>query len=204
MWWLRWALFLFPALAFDWFRLRSRLTARVAFLASVPPVALGLASCTAVGVAWSAAIVALPTQPQQPARTEPAPSATPLPPTTTLTSPTATAVPPATATATAVPPQPTPTNRPATIRLRVGEEGHINGDVFAAVDDPSWDAMWKAINARDQAGLAELMMRGKVFTMKPGTRVLVLENAFASVKVRALDGPSVGKAGWIPYEYLNR
>lgn len=134
MWWLRWALFivlaligmvlflffgwlfalvLFPALAFDWFRLRSRLTARVAFLATVPPVALGLASCTAVGVAWSAAIVALPTQPQperQLARTEVAsasvPSATPeagntqpalvaspLPPTATLTPPTATPTP---------------------------------------------------------------------------------------------------------------
>lgn len=97
-----------------------------------------------------------------------------------------------------------PTTKPAFVP-KVGEEAHLvstASDVFVAVDDAAWDAMFKAIAAKDTEGMMQLVLAGKVFVVPVGTRVRVIEGGFTSVKVRILEGAHQAKAGWVPIEMV--
>ena len=86
--------------------------------------------------------------------------------------------------------------------LSVGREGWLGGPkrVFAPVDDAAWDAMFKAAGAKDEMGLQQLVIGGRVLLVEPYTKVLSLENSFTATKVRILEGKHIGKAAWVLHE----
>ena len=73
---------------------------------------------------------------------------------------------------------------------------------YLAVDDASWDLMFEAITARDNVGLSQLVQARRVYVVPTGTKARVLEFGFTSYKVRLMDGPSAGAAGWVVREFV--
>jgi hypothetical protein len=109
------------------------------------------------------------------------------------------------------PPAPRPRTRPAAPRppiFTVGDVGRlISPDgkripVARAEDDGAWDAMNEALLAQDEEGFVRLVASGRVLVVPSGTGARVLDVGFVSRKVRLLDGPQHGKAGWVAAEYL--
>ena len=89
----------------------------------------------------------------------------------------------------------------------VGEEGRIASGaktVIAAVDDASFDAVMKGQEAHDQTGLMAVIFSGRAFFIDEGTRVLVIDRSTFRRKVRTLEGPAAGRAGWIPAEWVRK
>ena len=75
---------------------------------------------------------------------------------------------------------------------------------YLAVDDAAWDAMFEAINANDEIGVMQLVGAGRVYVVQSGTSARVLDTGFTSYKVRLMDGPSAGVAGWVVREFVQR
>jgi hypothetical protein len=99
----------------------------------------------------------------------------------------------------AVAPQPPPP------RADIGDEVTLNapgvpGPLMA--EDDAWEPLHDALAARDQVGLDRLMASGKVFRVSNGTRAKLIKAGFVSRKVRILDGPHAGRAGWIESEFV--
>jgi hypothetical protein len=95
--------------------------------------------------------------------------------------------------------------RPSSVKS-VGDEGRLYVDnlstVTVAIDEDAYRELDKVFIAKDQYGYNELQRRGKIFSVENNTKVLILENNFAKVKVRFLEGTRRGLAGWIPREWL--
>jgi hypothetical protein len=88
------------------------------------------------------------------------------------------------------------------------------------IDLDNFKAFKAAIDAGDADGVAELITMGKAFRVRDGTRCLVLKRGFdlpalnarpllempttpaGVARVRILDGPAKGLAGWIPVRNL--
>jgi hypothetical protein len=64
----------------------------------------------------------------------------------------------------------------------------------------AWDEMIAGQNARDTAGLMQLVRAGRAFVVDGGTRAKLLEVGVFSRRVRILEGPHAGKAGWVQEE----
>ena len=83
-------------------------------------------------------------------------------------------------------------NRPPS----VGQQGRIHvqsNQVFAAVTQPDYDSFNEALIAKDQIGVANLMMAGRLYLIDNETLVLVLgHGGFLSslTQVRILEGQS--------------
>lgn len=73
---------------------------------------------------------------------------------------------------------------------------------FLAVDDEAWDLMFEAMNAKDQAGLNQLLFSGRVRNVASGTKAKVLRTGFTSYKVRLMEGASAGVSGWVVREFV--
>jgi len=90
--------------------------------------------------------------------------------------------------------------------LSVGDEGRLHAGnlstVTIAVDEDAYSELDDVFIAKDEHGYQQLQLRGKIFSVENDTRVLVLENRFAKVRVRFLDGTKKGRDGWIPREWL--
>lgn len=143
------------------------------------------------------------------------PTLTPRPSVTATAAPTSIATPAPTNTpAPTLPPAPTASLGPPTIAPpavvpafipAVGQEVHLISTaehVLVATTDAAWDAMFKAIAAKDKEGLALLVLSGDVLLVPSETKVRVIEGAFTSVKVRVLEGAYSGQAGWVPTEMV--
>lgn len=65
-------------------------------------------------------------------------------------------------------------------------------------------ALTRAAVARDTYGLSQLPLTGQYFIVNSGTRALMLDTTWTTVQVRVLEGPSAGRAGWIPMECFRR
>lgn len=55
----------------------------------------------------------------------------------------------------------------------------------------------KASTARDSIGLLEMLTSGRAFRVAVGTRVRVIDQGIETSRVRMLDGPRAGQAGWL-------
>jgi hypothetical protein len=90
--------------------------------------------------------------------------------------------------------------------ISVGEEGRIYvaslRTVTVAVDEDAYSELDKVFIAKDEYGYKRLELRGKIFSVENDTRVLILENSLAKVRVRFLEGKKQGLDGWIPREWL--
>lgn len=96
-----------------------------------------------------------------------------------------------------VPPTRGPTPQAASPHLSNG-----GSPVFVATTDAAWDALFKALGKRDEIGVAELVLSGRVFLVDDGTKVLVLDRGFSSIEIRVVEGSSFGKKGWVPRELV--
>ena len=95
-------------------------------------------------------------------------------------------------------------NSEAPSRAFTGEEGRLIADAYLAVDDAAWDALSKVAAAKDALAFLEWVASGRVFLLTEGTRILVVESGFLSIRVRALEGPNAGRAGWVESEFVVR
>jgi hypothetical protein len=95
----------------------------------------------------------------------------------------------------------------------VGSGGHIGQEsklhvaglslIMVAVDTDAYDELLKACVAKDNYGIGNLILSGRVFNVKNDTRILVLDLGFAKTQVRILEGQKAGMSGWVPYEWVN-
>ena len=103
-------------------------------------------------------------------------------------------------------PRPTPTSAREN-GLSIGEHGilHIDGGAtshFVAADEEALKKLFRAIDAKDDYGMADLLLTEQVFSVKDGTRVLVIDKALYTTQIRILEGPYAGRSGWVPYEWV--
>jgi hypothetical protein len=88
----------------------------------------------------------------------------------------------------------------------IGENGILQVDGakshFVAADEEALKKLFRAIDAKDDYGMADLLLTGQVFSVKDGTRVLVVDKALYTTRIRILEGPYAGKSGWVPYEWV--
>jgi hypothetical protein len=98
--------------------------------------------------------------------------------------------------------------------LKVGEDGIINNNELKTNCDGSSiltankDDLEEFINisiANDKIGLYSMIKEGKIFLIPNCTKVKVIGIlASGSQRVRILEGLSMGKDGWIAYEFIIR
>jgi len=74
--------------------------------------------------------------------------------------------------------------------------------VSVVVDEKSFDEYVHAAVIKDYFGMLELVNQGRVFSVKSGTRIQVLDRGFGKTKVRILEGEWIGASGWVPYEWV--
>jgi len=95
---------------------------------------------------------------------------------------------------------------------KIGEETRLDAakaaagtssEVLLAVNQYTRDEMIDALEAKDNYGLANLLLSGRVFPVADRTKVLVLDRDWYIVRVRVLEGPYAGKSGWVNYEALD-
>lgn len=92
----------------------------------------------------------------------------------------------------------------------VGSEARLYGEgsapFWVAVDEEAFKELMRAVAAKDNYGITELMLAGRVFIVQNNTRVLVLDQhpGLAATKVRILEGENAGMAGWVPHEFVRK
>jgi len=74
--------------------------------------------------------------------------------------------------------------------------------VVLGVTEADLDAFTKASVAGDKAGVRELYLAGRIIDTPSNTRVKVIDRSTFRRKVRLMDGPRAGRAGWVPYEWV--
>ena len=90
----------------------------------------------------------------------------------------------------------------------VGSEARLYSEgsapFWVAVDEEAFDELISAVVAKDNYGIMELTLAGRVFIVQNNTKVLVIEPGFTKTKVRILEGENAGMAGWVPYEFVQK
>jgi hypothetical protein len=74
--------------------------------------------------------------------------------------------------------------------------------VMLATTEAALDDLSKARIAGDKMGTFQVMAEGRAFPVDARTKVLVLDTTFTLRKVRVLEGPHLGKAGWVPMDWV--
>jgi hypothetical protein len=108
---------------------------------------------------------------------------------------------------------PAPANTPTATEqtLSIGEEGIINyntdrndcsGQAILGISKEAQDKITKASVAKDNVGLAQLVLTGEAFMVNNCTKVKVIDSAMFLRQVRILEGEQFGEAGWLPYEWV--
>ncbi len=93
---------------------------------------------------------------------------------------------------------------PTTYSVPIGGEGRLAADtsgtdVILAVDEAAFSDL---VGASDRA-VAVMVLNGHLFLAPKGTRVQVLGgNGEGLHRVLVLDGPTIGREGWIPHEFV--
>lgn len=100
-----------------------------------------------------------------------------------------------------------PKAKAAPTRVPVGTEAYVYvADIEAvtlAVDQQAHDALDKAMQANDTIGYAGLSVAGRIYRVDIGTKVLVIDHNFGGLsQVRVLNGPRIGRSGWLPFEWV--
>ena len=93
-------------------------------------------------------------------------------------------------------PSPTPASPVYNVLLFEGKEG------LAAVDKESLDALVEAAIAKDYVGMAKLETQGKIFWVKNGIKVLIIDRALGARQVRFMEEPLFSRTGWVPMEWV--
>ena len=103
-------------------------------------------------------------------------------------------------------PSPTPFLRPGEeVRLYVRDIENL----FVAIDENIYKEFRKVIDIKDGYGMLEMFQAGNIFEVDNDIRVLLIERGttFAVTtrwKVRVLEGPNLGRAGWVHHSWISR
>jgi hypothetical protein len=71
-----------------------------------------------------------------------------------------------------------------------------------ALDEKTLSDAIKAARAKDEYATQEMLGAGKIFTVSDNTKVLIIDSNLGVSKVRVLEGPYSGKAGWVIVEWV--
>ncbi len=94
--------------------------------------------------------------------------------------------------------------------LKTGEDGYVsvggtgNNPVLVGVTKDYYDEMFKLIAIKDNLGVSQMVMDGKVLMVDNGTAIKVIGSTMASREVRITEGKYIGKSGWVPNEMVHR
>lgn len=89
-----------------------------------------------------------------------------------------------------------------------GEEARLYStaldSISVCVDEEAFDRYVEVLLARDEYGLYELVVTGRIFFVVNDTKVLVLRTRDSprSTKVRVLGGEHAGRAGWVQSDWV--
>jgi len=102
---------------------------------------------------------------------------------------------------------PAPQNRTEKARIAIGDSCVIDsgqGLTAVARHPADFEDWYKAIRARDDYGLKELIYSGRILAVKDQSTILIIDSTATLYKIRVLDGDKQGKAGWIPIEHARK
>lgn len=71
-----------------------------------------------------------------------------------------------------------------------------------AVDEAAFRRMVKAGLHSDTEQYADELLAGSAFLVTNGTKVRVIDSGVGMRKLRALEGANLGRAGWVPAEWV--
>ena len=91
--------------------------------------------------------------------------------------------------------------------VATGSEGYLRistaNDVAVMRTPQILDEFVKAATTNDTYGQKNILLDNtKSFFVPVGTKVLVIDKTFTTVKVRILEGKQTGEAGWVPTEFV--
>jgi hypothetical protein len=89
-----------------------------------------------------------------------------------------------------------------------GERGYVHSDagplVFLGTTKEDYKDVLKSLQARDQLGIYDLILKHCAFAVDPGVKILVVDYSWDLKQVRILDGENAGRIGWVHYKYLRK
>ncbi|QDV49518.1 zinc ribbon domain-containing protein [Gimesia fumaroli] len=87
---------------------------------------------------------------------------------------------------------------------RTGDITMISGGSgYLAVDSKSHSRMMKLAIAKDDIGLSQMVLQGKIIATPIGTKVRMIDPGFLTCGVRIIDGPHSGKYCIVPVEFVS-
>lgn len=102
----------------------------------------------------------------------------------------------------------TPTTPQASERLKIGEDGYVStggtNPVLVAINKSYYEEMFNLITAKDNLGISQMVLDGKVLMVDSGTAIKVIGSEFPSTQVRITEGKYIAQSGWIPNEMVRR
>ncbi|MDQ3076916.1 MAG: hypothetical protein M3Q63_02585 [bacterium] len=91
--------------------------------------------------------------------------------------------------------------------VNVGEEGYIKAPVqrvLLGTTEEGYDNIIKASVAKDDQGLAEVVLKGEGYFVDNGIKVLVIDRKVGHKQIRVLEGEHISKTGWIQTEWITK
>lgn len=89
--------------------------------------------------------------------------------------------------------------------ISVGERARIyrdRGSVVLVRTEAGWDEFMTLAVAKDDRGIALMVLRGQAFLAEPGTLVHIIDRGFDRRRVRVLEGPTENQDGWVSTAFL--
>ena len=86
----------------------------------------------------------------------------------------------------------------------VGDKVKITVQMWLSVDETAQANSLRLSTAKDELGLEEMEMRGRIFVVPAGTEGILLEGGVFSSRVRITSGEHSGKAGYISSEFVSK
>lgn len=90
-------------------------------------------------------------------------------------------------------------SKPKQASVQTGDRGYLNVKSYVALTKKDLNLMLDYINAKNDNGLTEMLLSGRIFILEKNTEVNVVDRGFATVKISSSDG-----AGWVPVEFVSK
>ena len=89
--------------------------------------------------------------------------------------------------------------------LGIGETGYLRTEhLTLAIDKKAHDELLSAVLAKDKVGYDQLVLSGRAFIVPNKAKIRVIDRGLFIRKVRILDGPLQGFAGWTAFEDITK
>ena len=92
--------------------------------------------------------------------------------------------------------------------VSVGEEALVFEEGLATitvgVDTSAFNALTDAFVANDTVAIVEMITSGRAYTIRNGTRALVLDRTLTRTKVRFIEGAHQNRVGHVPTDWVRK